>query len=220
MTDVTEFDYGDDESLNAVVPGGVEVITPSGAKLYVLTQGEEEQFTDAASRYLKDNKLTNIADLQDLEKILMMELMCYRWGSWIIREEDYFGERIDQDKISKALQETSKELRQLKKSLGIDKASRDRDKGESWAMYVENLRHRAQEFGVKRNEEAVKALTLFKELQALIEFNQNCTPTERKENHCEQDDIWNWILETMLPEYKAIDEKFRKTSQSTWIRET
>ena len=39
----------------------------------------------------------------------------------------------------------------------MDKSTRDRDQGENLAAYVENLRVRAKEFGIVRNEQAIKA---------------------------------------------------------------
>jgi len=200
------------------VDAGIAVIAPSGVTVTVMTEGERELFEGAAEKYQEDNKLTNVTDLKDLDRILMMELMIYRWSFWVIREQDYFGEAIDLDKIQKSIVEVSKELRQVKKSMGIDKISRDRDKGNSLAEFIENIRLRAKEFGYKRNEEATKAITLFKELEALIVFWGNCTDQERKENHCQMEDIFLWIQTVAIPEFVAIDAAFRK-QQSMWIRD-
>lgn len=211
--DLAELMTGDTNPVN----DGIPTIAPSGVTVTVMTEGERELFEGAAAKYQEDNKLTNVTDLKDLDRILMMELLIYRWSFWVIREQDYFGAAVDLEKTQRSIVEVSKELRQVKKSLGIDKASRDRDKGESLAAFIENVRERAKEFGYKRNEESVKAITLFKELDALITFHNNCTEQERRENHCQLEDIFVWIQTVAIPEYDAIDEAFR-SEQKYWVK--
>jgi hypothetical protein len=196
----------------------IEVVSPSGAMFTVASEGEKEYFENVSRKYISDNHFINISDLQDLDRVLIMELMCWRWGLWLSREHDYEGNPVDSDLIKKAINDYSKELRLLKKSLGMDKATRDKEKGESVADYIENLRLRAKEFGVTRNKQAAKAITLFQELKALIVLHDNCTEDERKENHATHADIVDWV-KSVIPEFDEIDEEFKKTSQKYWIRE-
>ena len=112
----------------------------------------------------------------------------------------------------------SNEIRQTKKMLGIDKKSREGE-GQTVADYIENLRQRAKEFGVMRNDQAAKAIELFQELSAFIMLHDNTDDVERKEQHCNQEDIINWIREIAIPEFNEIDAKFRETSQKYWIQE-
>lgn len=211
MTINDEFEFSTD---------AIEVVAPSGAIFPVLNEDERAYFEDVAARYLADNHFNNITDLQDLDRIINMELLCYRWNIWLSREMDYDGQGIDQEKILKFVNDFSKEIRLIKKQLGIDKGSRDKDKGESIAQYIDNLRIRAKEFGVYRNEQAVKAITLFKELQSLIILNRNCTPEERRENkdiRAEVDDIFDWLINVAVPEMEEIEAEFRE-KQKLWIR--
>lgn len=196
----------------------IEVIAPSGSPFNVMNEAEKRYFEKTASDYLRDNRFSNTSDLQDLDRILIMETMCWRWGLWLSQEKDYWGGDLDLEIIRKSLNDYSKELRLLKKSLGIDKASRDKDKGEDVSSYIMELGHRAREFVVMRNEQAVKAITLFQEFIALITLHDNCTPEERKENHVEEKDILEWGRQ-VAEEFKEIDRKFRETSQQYWIRE-
>ena len=195
----------------------IDVVSPSGAQFAVMTDGEKRYFEKVASDYTNDNRFTNISDLQDLDRILVWETMCWRWGLWLSQEKDYWGNSLDLEQIRRSLNDYSKELRLLKKALGIDKTSRDKDKGEQVATYIMNLGQRAKEFGVMRNQQAVKAITLFQELKALVTFHDNCTEEERRENHIQEKDILEWIR-TVTPEFDEIDEQFRKTSQTYWIR--
>ena len=196
----------------------IEVTAPSGAPFSVMTDAEKRYFEKVAADYMRDNRFSNTSDLQDLDRILIWETMCWRWGLWLSQEKDYWGNDLDLEVIRKSLNDYSKELRLLKKALGIDKVSRDKDKGEQVATYIMNLGQRAKEFGVMRNQQAVKAITLFQELIALITLHDNCTPEERKENHIQEADILNWIRE-VREEFEQIDKDFRANSQTYWVRD-
>lgn len=208
-----------DDSDSEVVEDGIEVITPSGATYTVQTQAEHDYFVDVSAKYLSDNHFTNITDLQDLDRVVQMELMCYRWNLWLSAERDYFGGQIDPEKVQKAVNEFAKEIRLTKKSMGVDKMSRDKDKGESIADYVDKLRIRAKEFGVVRNTQAAKAISLFMELKSLMTLYDNCNEVERKENHVEMSDILDWLRNVAFSEFDEIDKTFRETSQRYYIRD-
>ena len=194
----------------------VEVVTPSGGKFKLMHEDEADYFNERAQLYLEQNKFTNISDLQDLDRILIIETMLWRWELWVSQEADYLGQPVDLNDMKKYIHDFMKELRMAKKAIGIDKVSRDKDKGESTAQYLDELRHRAKEFGVKREEELTKALTLFMELRALVTLHNNCTDEERKENGVELPDILRWLNEVAFPEYDKIDEYFRQNNQKYW----
>lgn len=215
-------DYYDDETLDdgTISSTLVEVQGPSGAVFQVLTESERDWWEKVVDKYLDHNKFTNVSDLQDLDRVIYMELIMYRYNLWVGTGSDYDGSDINEVELNRNIQQYNKEVIALKKSIGIDKVSRDKDKGDSIAAYIENLRRRAKEFGVKRNDEAVKAITLFHKLKSMIELYDNCDDQERKQNHWTEADMLKWIRESAIPDFEKIDEEFRKTSQTYWIRET
>jgi hypothetical protein len=198
--------------------GKIEVTGPSGAKFTVMNEDEEAYFNSIAEKYLSDNYFTNISDLQDLDRVLIMETMVNRWNLWISMEMDYLGNNIDIADAKKSVNDYSKELRLLKKSLSMDKVSRDKDKGESIAEYIKNLGIYAKQMGIMREEQAAKAITLWQELKGLITYHNNCLPDEQKEYKITEHDIILWIQEVM-PEFDAIDAYFREHKQQYWIRD-
>lgn len=196
----------------------VEVTLPSGATFPVY-ETEKAYFEERAKRYLEDNHFANVSDLQDLDRVLVMELLTFRWGTWISNQKDYWDEPVDLDQLQRSLKEHSVELRLLKKQLGIDKAARDRAKGEdSVPVYLTNLVARAKEFGVMREDQLGKALELFNELKALVTLYRNCDEQERREMHVDLPDMIEWIETVAIPEFDAIDAHFRKNVQQAWIR--
>jgi len=197
--------------------GNIPVEAPSGALFHVLVEAERDYYEDVANRYMADNQFINISDVQDLDRVLMMELLIYRWSSWLTNETDYQGLQVDPLALNKSIKDFSSEVRLVKKSLGMDKATREKDKGESTQVYLDNLNVRAKAFGIMRNNQHAKTIELFMDLKALMEFHENCTPIERKENSVAVEDIMEWIKEIAIPEFDSIDIEFRK-EQTMWIR--
>jgi hypothetical protein len=198
---------------------GISVRLPSGANFITLTNDEARYLRERVERYLKDNRFVNVSDFQDIDKMVVFELFMQRWSLWLSRGIDYYGDTVDARVLAAQLATYSTELRLLKKNLGIDKPSRDRQRGdESVTTYLANLRERAREFGVMRNKQFDKALELLHELAALMTFHDNCDALERQENHVTQEDIFDWLRTIAIPEFHAIDDHFRKSQQRYWIR--
>lgn len=196
----------------------VEIGLPSGASFPVHSE-EVEYLRDRAERYLNDNRFSNVSDFQDLDRMLILELMCFRWGTWLSREKDYWGVPQDAKQLNDYINATSKELRLLKKQMGIDKLTRDREKGEdSVPVYINNLLARAKQFGVMREKQLAKALELFNQLKTLVTLHLNADEVERQEMHIQIDDILDWLVNIAFPEYDAIDAYFRENDQKFFIR--
>lgn len=197
----------------------VEIILPSGAPFPVYPQ-EATYVTDRAERYLTENRFTNVSDLQDLDRVLIMELLCIRWGIWISQGHDYGTGDVDVDVLQKSLKAHSVELRSLKSQVGIDKKTRDRAKGiDSPAQFISDLLARAKEFGVTREAQLGKALELFQQMKAMVTLHLNADEQERQELHIQLEDLLAWIVNVLIPEYDEIDEYFRTHSQRFWVRQ-
>ena len=211
--DISQIIDDDDEGLVL----GVDVTTPSGATIKVMNQSEADYYDQVHKRYLTDNKFKNVSDILELDRILVMELMCYRWGICILAEEDYYGRKINPTEVQKSIETYSREIRGIKKDLGIDKSTRDKDKGDSIAEYIQMLGIRAKEFGISRNEQAAKAIELLMEARALITLYENSSDSERKEFGANLQNLVDWF-KGRFEEFEEIDKALRK-NQATWIRD-
>lgn len=197
----------------------LEVTGPSGAVFTVMGIEEKTYYEDMARQYLEHNKFVNVSDLQDLDRVLFFELLSYRYSHWVLNKKDYLGQGIVEKELHTAIKEMSMETRLLKKALGMNKVSRDQDRGESINEYWENLKERAKRFGYMRNQQAIMAITLWKELQGIVTLNQNSDEQEIRELKSSFGDIVDWLLEEAFPKFDAIDAEFRKTDQQYWIKE-
>lgn len=194
----------------------IEVQTPSGATIYLLNDHEGDFYNQIAKRYEQDYKFKNISDLRDLDRLLELEAMCHRLSVWGLRNSTYDGGVVPSG-INKEIRDFSKEIRELKANLGIDKRTRDSGQGETladkWAFVCE----KAKEFGYHRNEQIIESYNILNELRAKITLWENSTGSERNKFEANLEDIVDW-LKTKFEDFDEIDEAFRK-SQKIWIQE-
>lgn len=195
------------------------VMLPSGG-LFQVYDREVGYFQERVKKYLKDNHFTNVSDLATLDQVLMGEMLVWRWMNWVTQQKDYWGDPVDEAGMAKTIKDMSTELRQLKNSLGIDKVTRDRQRGEeSVAAYISNLKIRAKEFGINRENMSSKAIELFQQLKADLTLFDNCTEDERKELGITMPELLEKIRTVLIPEFDKVDQHFREHQQRYWIRE-
>lgn len=194
------------------------VVSPSGSDLNLQTREEADWYEDRRDRYQKDNVFTNVSDLQDLDRLLTLEVFTYRWSLWLAQGWDYLFTRVDDSDLTKKLKEYSVEIRLLKSSLGIDKATRDKEKGDSLADYTEKLLQRAKAFGYHRNQQYELAVTKFYELRTMVKTYDRCDDEERRILDLSQDSIFQWIRDNVIQDWDQISADFRK-NQFMWIKD-
>lgn len=194
----------------------VEVTTPSGATIYLLNDHEAEFYQKIAGKYEDDYKFQNVSDLRDLDRLLELEAMCHRLSVWGLRNSTYDGGVVPAN-INKEIRDFSKEIRELKANLGIDKRTRDSGQGETIADKWAFVCQKAEEFGYHRNEQLIEAYNILNELRAKLTLFDNSTQSERSKFQNDWFNIVEW-LEEKFDEFDKIDEAFRK-SQKMWIRE-
>lgn len=209
----------DEPTTEVSVETGIPVDLPSGAIFYVLTDNEQVYLEDKIERYLDDNHFHNVADLLDIDKLVTFELLHYRWMRWVSMEKDYWGEDIAVKEIALLADKYSQEIRQLKKALGVDKTTRDTKVGDdSVHAKWQKLLSRAKEFGYKRNEEAVQAITSMHRIAAIITYHRNTDQEERAEFKVSVEDVIE-VIDEEVAKFKEIDEEFRFRVQKYWISE-
>lgn len=202
-------------------PYGVQLFTvdtPSGSQLHLQTREEADWYESRRDRYQADNVFPNVSDLQDLDRLLMLEVLSYRWGLWMAQGFDYMYARVDEGALKNNIKEYSVEIRLLKQSLGIDKSTRDKDKGESLADYTEKLLARAKQFGYHRNQQYELAVTLFYELRSMVLTYDRCEAEERELLDLSHESIVEWVREKAIVRWDQLSESFRQ-SQAIWIKE-
>lgn len=189
----------------------------------IQVQGDAEQrwFESTRDRYLQECQFTEATDLQDLDRLLVMELMIYRWTAQIAQGTDYEGHLVDEQDMQRNIKLYSDQITKVKDSMGLSKKARDAaNQAGNFSDYLADLKRRAKAFGIHRERQLDKALTLLNELFAIIGAFDRADEEEREKIGFKSEaDILKWVRETARPEYEEIDEHFRQNDQRYWVRE-
>lgn len=199
----------------------IKVKTVAGHEIEVMGRYEAKYFRDQQAKYLAENKFTAVTDLADLDRLLFLELMIFRWTGWLSSGKDYDGilAPSQEDQIRKNIKEVGPQISQIKQDLGLTKSQRDKEAFESVGQYLVDLKARAKEHGVRREKQLTKAICLIKELFSLVGTYDRSNELERSKIGLETEaDILDWIRFHMKPEFDAIDEYFQQHQQKFWVR--
>lgn len=195
-----------------------EVQLVSGETLRVQTQVEKRWFEEAKAGYLSQARFEERTDRQDLDRLLCLELMQFRWNQHLAAGVDYEGNASDDEQLRKNIKEQSASLVALKESMGLTKKARNAllEQGnvpEIWGT----LKRRAKEFVHFREEQLRVALRLMNELSAIVGTYDRADAEEKRKLGFETDaEIVDWVRTIMLPEYRKVDEHFRANVQRYW----
>ncbi len=199
----------------------VEVSMVSGEALRVLGDVEARWFDATRDSYTEQLHFTETTDLRDLDRLLVLELMIFRWTQQLAAGQDYIGMEIDEEKIRKNIREYSDAVTKIKESMGLTKRARD-DAANSgdFATWIADLKIRAKAFGVHREHQLSTGLILFNELISIVTAYDRSDEEERMKLGWESEhEIVEWIRNTLIPEFQAVDEHFRKNEQRYWVRD-
>lgn len=199
----------------------IKVRTVSGFEIEVMGRSEAKYYRDQQQKYLVENKFTAVTDLADLDRLLFLELLIFRWTTWLSSGKDYDGflAPSQEDQVRKNIKEVGPQISTIKQDLGLTKSQRDKEAFESVGQYLVDLKARAKEHGVRREKQLTTAICLIKELFSLIGTYDRSNELERSKIGLETpEDILDWIRCHMRPEFDAVDEYFRANQQRFWVR--
>jgi len=133
---------------------------------------------------------------------------------------DYeFLEAAEETQLRRNVKETAPLISALQDDLGLTKSQRDKDKADSVGAYITQLQQAAKAHGVRREKQLGKAIELCKELFSVVGAYQRSDENERRKLGFESaEDIVEWVMAYMRPEFEAVDEYFRKNDQRFWVR--
>jgi hypothetical protein len=198
------------------------VTTLNGHNIDLLTEAESRYFNEARTKYLSEFTFTNASDLRDLDRLLLFEVQMFRWQTQLAEGVDYDGLFLDasaETNLRRSIKETAPMISLIQDSLGLTKAQRDKDQHESVGSYIVQLQQRAKEHGIRREKQAGKAIELLNQVFSMTGAYKRSNDKEKLKLGFESaEDIVDYILEVVRPEYDAIDAAYRATSQKFWVR--
>lgn len=193
---------------------------PSGNPFPTQNTGETDFANGLIEDYLEMG-FDHVSDMMELDRLVQLELLSYRWNMWMGLGVDYQDRKLD-PKIAEQAKNASLEIRQIKDRLGIDKKNRDKARGEgSVHQRTTTLLQRARAFELHRCRQVERALELQNELISLAQLHMNLAehPEEQKEMRVTAADIVEWVFTVLKPEFEIIDEHWRTHEQHIWHME-
>jgi hypothetical protein len=147
-----------------------------------------------------------------------MELLSYRYASWLIQGHDYDNLAFDEKFVRDHKQKMDQEIRLTKQHMGMNRKARVESEQQSVGEYISNLLRRAEEFGVHRDLQVNKAFDLLQEVMKLVALHDRTDEEERHHLGVDATQIIGWVREVAIPEFHAIDDAFRQ-NQRIWIKD-
>lgn len=193
----------------------------SGKDVTVQTDQEADWFIQTRDSYTTQLKFTEVTDLVDLDRLLILELMVFRFTQHLAQGTDYDGDMLNEKQMLADVKLYSDQINKVKDSMGLNKKSRDDAANEgNFSAWLSDLKSRAKIFGVHREKQLTKALTLMQELSTVVGAYDRSDEEERRKLGFESPaEIVDWVRETMLPEFHALDAYFREHEQRYWVRD-
>lgn len=196
----------------------IEISLVSGSVAKVMSVEEAKWFIKSRDSYMEETRFTENTDVQDLDRLLQLELLLYRWNQWSLAGVDYEGNLVEDSALARRIKDQTDAINRLKEQMGLSKKSRD-SHAASVSERWDDLKRRAKEFGYHREEQLRNALVLMNELSSIVGAYDRSDDEERKKLGFETEtDVLDWVRETMLPEFVAIDTYFRTEKQRFWQR--
>lgn len=198
----------------------IDVATPTGGQIQVQGLAEEQRYNEGLAAYTTNVAYTERSDLEDLERILFMELMVYRWGRWMMAGREYDGTLItNEGELRRWVQDYTDRITKIKESLKLDRKGRENDQSASFQQRWERLAQHAKDFGVMREAQLGRALEIMQGLFSVVgAFDRSDEEERNKLGFPNEAAIIQYIRESR-PEFDGIDAHFRQSQQRFWIRE-
>lgn len=198
----------------------LKVKSPTGGELDVMGDDEYRRYTESYAAYTAQVSLDERSDMEDLERILFMELMVYRWSTWMISGKQYDGADIQNPaELRRWVSDFTKNIQAIKESLKLDRKGRSSDAGATFDERWRRLAEHAKEFGVMREQQLDVALEIMFSIFAAIGTYDRSDEEERKKiGFPDESALLDFIREQRAP-FEAVDLYFREHSHKLWVRQ-
>lgn len=202
-----------------------KVKTLTGGDIELLHRQEAEFFNEAKKKYTAEYEFTAANDMRMVDRLLLLEVQMFRAQWMLAAGMDYDSVDLDmkeETELRRTVKEASTQIGEIQRDLGLTKAQRDKATHDSVGAYIIELKQRAKLHGVKREKELGKAIELCKELFAHTAAYKRSNEHERRKMGFETaEDLVDWVLTYMRPEFNLVDEHFRQQgpdAQKFWVR--
>lgn len=198
----------------------LEVKLPAGGKLPLQSVQEVEQWEEASKRYQEDYGLTKTNDLVLLGAILTQQLALYRAQVKLAGMEPEFDSqgaptgryikvKVKESEAATARSTVEKaaiEIRNIEKSLGVDKKTREAGGAATVGNYITTLKKKAHAYGVHLSNRLKEYERVMMELRWKLRLLENGDAEDLREHNLTEANLIEWLR----GEVQVLEEADRK----------
>lgn len=202
-------------------PANFEIEMPAGGKLPLQTIEEVDLIEESRDRYLGDFKITQQSDKLAVGSLLVLHLEVFRAQQRINGMEPevdangvptglYKRSNIkgtDRTAAFNILLKSQQEIRDLEKSLGIDKKTRDAGGQYDVQSYVDTVKGAAREYGIHLSKRYVRYEKFVRELRVKLRMLDNLDAEDLQQENLTPDTVFAFIRAELVALEDA-DKKF------------
>ena len=211
-------------------PPAFDVDLPAGGRLQLRTADEVDVWNEGVKAYKQDYALTRTNDLVMLGALMTQQLAMYRaqmrlngmeaeldanqvpTGRYRQVELKPSDEAAAQEQVRKA----AGEIRDIEKSLGINKATRDQGGGQNVRDYLAGLKRAAHRMGVHISNRVLAYENFAMELRTKLRMLENLDEEDRRYEGISEESIIAWARNE-LAKLEEIDKQYAKEHGLTYV---
>jgi hypothetical protein len=212
-----------DAHAHDITAGSFKVDLPGGGSVSLQTQDEAELWDDSHKRYLESYGLSEQNDLVLLGAILSQQLAMYRAQqrmTGMVPEFDdqglstgrYISANLKAADLTAAQNTVTKaatEIRELEKSLGIDKKTREQGGQATVATYINTLKEAARRYGLHISKRLKEYERVAMEARWKLRVLRNGDAEDRAYHDLSPQKIIDW-LEVELAKLEEADKTYAR----------
>lgn len=205
------------------IAGDYQVQLPGGGRLHLQSAEEVELWETSLARYTSEYRLQKMNDLVNLGALLQQQILLFRAQTAIngmVPELDaqqvptgrYRRLELDGSDLAsyqKLLNEAAKEIRNLEKSLGIDKVGRESGGAHTVDDYIKTLKLAAHERGIHISKRTLAYEAFVNDLRWRVRMLFHSDAEDRAYHHIDPKSVLTWVYEE-LKKLEQVDKDFAR----------
>jgi hypothetical protein len=211
-------------------PTSFEVALPAGGKLMLHSVDEVDLWEESAQRYVNDYQLSQQNDLLLLGAILSQQLAMFRAQQRMngmapklddkgLPTGDYKRQEVKVSDLSAAqstITKASIEIRELEKTLGIDKKAREAGGTHTVQNYVSTLKEAARTYGVHLSKRMQEYEKVMMDMRWRLRLLRNGDPEDRNYHRLTPQSVLDH-LEKELERLEELDKTYAKEKHRVFL---
>lgn len=211
-------------------PPTFDVDLPAGGKMHLRTADEVDMWNEGVKSYKADYALTRTNDLVMLGALLTQQLAMYRAQMRLNgmeaeldandvptgRYKQVTMKPSDEAAAQEQVRKAASEIRDIEKSMGINKATRDQGGGQNVRDYLSGLKRAGHRMGVHISKRVLAYEQFTMELRTKLRMLENLDEEDRRYEGISEESIIAWARNE-LAKLEAIDKEYAKEHGLTFV---